>query len=84
MLWLQVLAKMHAAGLKHNEGVPVVDPFGDWHTADGFIFAFPTRYGSMPAQVRACLCACVQPFAAMLFSHHSTSTGACDANFTTS
>lgn len=31
----EVLAKMHAAGLKHNDGVPVVDPHGNWHEADG-------------------------------------------------
>jgi multimeric flavodoxin WrbA len=31
----EVLAKMHAAGLKHNDGVPVVDPHSNWHEADG-------------------------------------------------
>lgn len=47
-----VLAKMHASGLKHNEGVPEV-PRDTWHEADGFIFAFPTRFGGMPAQMKA-------------------------------
>lgn len=47
----EVLAKMHASGLKHNEGVPEVDR-ATWHEADGFIFAFPTRFGGPPAQIK--------------------------------
>lgn len=39
------------AGLKHNEGVPEVDRT-TWQDADAFIFAFPTRFGGMPAQMK--------------------------------
>lgn len=45
----EVLGKMHAAP---KPDVPIIDP----HTladADGFLFGFPTRFGSMPAQMKA-------------------------------
>lgn len=47
-----VLKAMGAAGLKHNEEVPLVD-FATWHEADAFVFAFPTRFGTMASQMKA-------------------------------
>lgn len=43
---------MGAGGLKHNEGVPVVDR-ETFIEADGFIFGIPTRFGMMAAQMKA-------------------------------
>lgn len=42
----EVLEKMGAKALPHNEGVPFVDR-ETFHEADGFIFGFPTRFGMM-------------------------------------
>jgi NAD(P)H dehydrogenase (quinone) len=43
---------MHAKDLSHNRDVPLVDR-ETWHLADGFIFACPTRFGMMAAQMKA-------------------------------
>lgn len=48
----EVLEKMGAAALKHNEGVPVVD-MDTWTDADGFLFACGTRYGGTTSQFRS-------------------------------
>lgn len=42
----EVLEKMGAKGLPHNEGIPLVDR-ETVHEADGFIWGFPTRFGMM-------------------------------------
>lgn len=46
-----VVEKMGAKDLPHNEGVPFVDR-ETFHEADGFIWGFPTRFGMM---VRPCV-----------------------------
>lgn len=48
----EVLEKMGAKDLKHNEGVPVVD-LSTWTDCDGFLFACGTRYGGTTAQFRS-------------------------------
>lgn len=42
----EVLEKMGAKGLPHNEGIPLVDR-ETVHEADGFLWGFPTRFGMM-------------------------------------
>jgi len=52
LLPADVLAKMHAPlEARADKDVPEVDRT-TWHEADGFIFAAPTRFGSMAAQFK--------------------------------
>ncbi|KAJ1757788.1 hypothetical protein LPJ62_001366 [Coemansia sp. RSA 2167] len=44
----EILAKMHAAP---KPDIPVLNP-KDLPEADGYLFGFPTRYGTTPAQVK--------------------------------
>lgn len=46
----EVLGKMHAP--PQNDAVPLIDVH-KLPEADGFLFGFPTRFGSMPAQFKA-------------------------------
>lgn len=46
----EVLDKMHAP--PKDDSVPVIDPH-ILDQADGFVFGFPTRFGCMPAQMKA-------------------------------
>ncbi|KAJ1668067.1 hypothetical protein IW140_000766 [Coemansia sp. RSA 1813] len=45
----EILAKMHAAP---KADIPIIDP-KQLPEADGYMFGFPTRYGTTPAQVKA-------------------------------
>ncbi|KAJ2783174.1 hypothetical protein H4R18_001841 [Coemansia javaensis] len=45
----EVLAKMYAPP---KEDIPIISP-AQLPEADGFLFGFPTRYGTVPAQVKA-------------------------------
>lgn len=46
----EVLDKMHAP--PKPKDIPVVNPF-EMQQADGFLFGIPTRFGQMPAQMKA-------------------------------
>ncbi|TMW62503.1 hypothetical protein Poli38472_005121 [Pythium oligandrum] len=50
----EVLSKMHAAPKKDH---PIATP-DTLKEADGILFGFPTRFGSLPAQVKALFDAC--------------------------
>ncbi|KAJ1735683.1 hypothetical protein LPJ72_001767, partial [Coemansia sp. Benny D160-2] len=45
----EILTKMHAAP---KLDIPVITP-QQLTEADGFLFGFPTRYGTTPAQIKA-------------------------------
>lgn len=47
----EVLAKMHAP--PKDESIPVIKHPSELTEYDGFLFGFPTRYGMMPAQMKA-------------------------------
>jgi multimeric flavodoxin WrbA len=53
----EVLAKMHAP--PKDESVPVITT-AQLAEADGILFGIPTRFGSIPAQVKSLFDACGQ------------------------
>ena len=53
----EVLEKMHAP--PKDESVPVITP-AQLGEADGILFGIPTRFGSMPAQMKTLFDACGQ------------------------
>ncbi len=53
----EVLSKMKAAS--KPDDIPVITP-DELAKADGILFGVPTRFGSMPAQIKALFDACGQ------------------------
>lgn len=51
----EILAKMYAPA--KNKSIPVIRP-EQMPEADGFLFGIPTRFGTVPAQIKALFDAC--------------------------